>query len=200
MLISWTSWIPLAFDWLSRFSIGRKTTQDGWIYWRSKRRHYWSPSTLRILQSFVLLTPRVYSPFSCSIFWRRRLSYGTCRGKFSFLALRKHLAHHSLQLLSIGISITDGIGTNYGWGVHMKEIVAMGNFDYEHVTLISWISEVLFTICTSAIKASILYFYLRLVSTGTYRKVVWGSIAFIAVWLVTFTSVVVFVSALANCR
>jgi len=31
-----------------------------------------------------------------------------------------------------------------------------------------------------------------LVSTGTYRKVVWGSIAFIAVWLVTFTSVVVF--------
>lgn len=76
----------------------------------------------------------------------------------------------------------------------------MGNFDYEHVTLISWISEVLFTVCTSAIKASILYFYLRLVSTGTYRKVVWGSIAFIAVWLVTFTSVVVFVSALANCR
>lgn len=48
-----------------------------------------------------------------------------------------HLAHHLQQLVSIGISITDCIGTIYGWGLHIE---VLANMSYEHLVLISWIS------------------------------------------------------------
>jgi hypothetical protein len=68
--------------------------------------------------------------------------------------------------------------------------------NYVNILVISWVAQVLFTLATSSMKISILTFYLRLASTRTYRRVIYASILWLAIWCLTFIFVVIFVSAL----
>lgn len=94
-------------------------------------------------------------------------------------------------MTSIGISINSCVGTKYGWGLHASAILPQ---NLSGILLTIWISELLFTFSTSLVKLSILFFYLRLAVTQTYRRVIYASIAFIAAWAVTFGLIIIFVS------
>jgi hypothetical protein len=94
-------------------------------------------------------------------------------------------------LLAINACIT----TKYGWGTHLYSVPPE---DFGPELLLVWISELLFTFSTSLVKLSILFFYLRLAATTTYRRVIYGSVAFLTAWLVSFTCVVLFVRTALN--
>jgi hypothetical protein len=95
-------------------------------------------------------------------------------------------------LLAINACIT----TKYGWGTHLYSVPPQ---DFGPELLLVWISELLFTFSTSLVKLAILFFYLRLaVANKTYRRVIYGSIAFLTAWLVSFTCVVLFVRTTLN--
>jgi hypothetical protein len=94
------------------------------------------------------------------------------------------------QLFSIGLAINACISTKFGWGLHISEVPSA---DFGGILLCIWLSELLFTLSTSFVKLSILFFYLRIAVDTTYRRVIYGSIAFIAAWGVTFSCIVIFV-------
>lgn len=95
-----------------------------------------------------------------------------------------------LQLVSIALAINACISTKFGWGRHLDEV---SSTNFGPILLSIWLSEILFTISTSFVKLSILFFYLRIAVTATYRRVIYGSIAFISAWAIAFSSVVIFV-------
>ncbi|CZR65542.1 uncharacterized protein PAC_15442 [Phialocephala subalpina] len=92
-------------------------------------------------------------------------------------------------LISIGLSINACISTTYGWSHHLSSIPAA---NFGPILLTIWLSELLFTISTSLAKISILFFYLRLAVTKTYKRIIYFSIGFIVVWAITFSAVIIF--------
>ncbi|KUJ08697.1 uncharacterized protein LY89DRAFT_741544 [Mollisia scopiformis] len=92
-------------------------------------------------------------------------------------------------ILSIGLSINACISTTFGWGHHLSSIPPS---NYSSILITIWIAELLFTLSTSLAKISILFFYLRLAVTKTYRTIIHCSIGFIIIWAITFTLVVIF--------
>ncbi|PQM43874.1 hypothetical protein VE01_10770 [Pseudogymnoascus verrucosus] len=92
-------------------------------------------------------------------------------------------------LFSIALVINACISTKFGWAGHLSAI------PYKNLSPILqniWISELLFTLTTSLVKISILLFYLRLAVTPTWKRVIYGSIAFIVVWTIAFCSLIIF--------
>lgn len=99
------------------------------------------------------------------------------------------------QLFSIALVINACISTKFGWAGHLSAIL------YKNLSPILqniWISELLFTLTTSLVKISILLFYLRLGVTLTWKRVIYGSIAFIVVWTIAFCSLIIFVCIKSN--
>ncbi|KAE9379385.1 hypothetical protein N431DRAFT_434387 [Stipitochalara longipes BDJ] len=91
-------------------------------------------------------------------------------------------------LLSIALTVNACISTTHGWATHLSSIPSSNI----HSLLLSiYLSELLFTLSTSFAKLSILFFYLRLAVTRTYRRVIYASIVLIAVWAVVFSCVVI---------
>jgi hypothetical protein len=88
------------------------------------------------------------------------------------------------------MSVNACLSTKYGWGLHIYQIPPV---DYTPVLICVWLSEILFTVAAGFVKLSILVFYLRLANTKTYRRVVYGSIALIIAWAITFTTMSIFV-------
>lgn len=104
---------------------------------------------------------------------------------------QENLTNIHLQLFSIALTLNACISTAYGWATHVSSIP---NSNIPALLQTIFLSELLFTLATTFAKLSILFFYLRLAATATYRRIIWASIACITVWGVVFTSVVVFVS------
>ncbi|KFZ25164.1 hypothetical protein V502_00358 [Pseudogymnoascus sp. VKM F-4520 (FW-2644)] len=92
-------------------------------------------------------------------------------------------------LSSIALVVNACVSTKFGWAGHLSAI------PHEHLSPIlqnNWVSEILFTLTTSLVKISILFFYLRLAITPTWKRVIFGSIAFIVVWTIAFCSLIIF--------
>ncbi|KAG0648068.1 hypothetical protein D0Z07_5732 [Hyphodiscus hymeniophilus] len=92
-------------------------------------------------------------------------------------------------VFSIALAVNACISTRYGWGKHLDE-VPVSNTGL--ILLFIWLSELLFTLSTSLVKISVLFFYLRIAVTKTYRRILYISIAFICAWAVIFSAVVIF--------
>jgi hypothetical protein len=98
-----------------------------------------------------------------------------------------------LQLFVILFSITVCIGTRYGWTYHITSIN-----DPTYALNVAWILELVFTPTVSAVKASILVFYLRLSSKSAFRQAVYGGLGFVLLWFIAFEVVIAMVSNLSN--
>jgi hypothetical protein len=96
----------------------------------------------------------------------------------------------SFQIFSVALAVNACVSTKFGWGKHLDE-VPTSNFG--PILLFIWLSELLFTLSTTLVKISILFFYLRIAVTATYRRIIYASIAFIAAWAIAFSAVVIFV-------
>ena len=94
----------------------------------------------------------------------------------------------------MALAISACVSTKFGWGKHLDEVPAS---DFGPILFFIWLSELLFTISTSLVKISILFFYLRIAVTPTYRRIIYGSIAFIIAWGIAFSGAVIFVRS--NC-
>ena len=88
------------------------------------------------------------------------------------------------------MTINACISTTHGWATHLSSIPEA---NIPSLLLSIYLSELFFTLSTSLAKLSILFFYLRLAVTPTYRRIIYISIAFITVWAVVFSCVVIFV-------
>jgi hypothetical protein len=115
------------------------------------------------------------------------------RSTFAQRLLDLGLMLTNLKLISIAQSINACISTMYGWAHHTSSI-PISNFSSILITI--WLSELFFTISTSLAKISILFFYLRLAATRTYRRIIYASIAFITIWGIGFSTVIIFVCPL----
>lgn len=102
-----------------------------------------------------------------------------------------HCAYQGLQFLSLGLAINACLGANFGWGLHVVDVLPE---NFSNILVVGWVAQILFTLTTSSMKISILTFYLRLANTTTYRRVIYASIAWLLLWCLTFLLVVIFVS------
>ncbi|KAL2061130.1 hypothetical protein VTL71DRAFT_7403 [Oculimacula yallundae] len=77
------------------------------------------------------------------------------------------------------------VSTMTGWTYHLEDVQ-----DRIPALTVAWIAQLLFTPAVSTIKLSILIFYLRLSASRTFRYFVYGGITFVALWFISFETVI----------
>ncbi|KAG4444141.1 hypothetical protein IFR05_000370 [Cadophora sp. M221] len=77
------------------------------------------------------------------------------------------------------------ISTAVGWTYHLEDVD-----DKIPALTVAWIAQLLFTPAVSTVKLSILIFYLRLSTSKTFRYFVFGGMIFVALWFVSFETVI----------
>ncbi|KAI5807329.1 hypothetical protein DFH27DRAFT_650850 [Peziza echinospora] len=92
-------------------------------------------------------------------------------------------------LLTLTLATAVSVGTNYGWGMHIWDM----HRDWATPSrFISWISQIIYIQTAGTIKLSILFSYLRLSTTRRFTNIIYISMAFIILWMVTFTFLSIF--------
>ncbi|KAH7327502.1 hypothetical protein BKA65DRAFT_481201 [Rhexocercosporidium sp. MPI-PUGE-AT-0058] len=84
------------------------------------------------------------------------------------------------------------VSTAVGWTYHLEDVddkipalTVAFRADSE-----KWIAQLLFTPAVSTVKLSILTFYLRLSTSRTFRYFVFGGMIFVALWFISFETVI----------
>ncbi|KAK6349510.1 hypothetical protein TWF696_005794 [Orbilia brochopaga] len=92
-------------------------------------------------------------------------------------------------LFAIGLTAVQLNATQYGYGLHI--------WDVRHEWIMpmrkmAFCAQILFILCTTTTKLSILYFYLRLSASPTFRRLVYLGMLFVLATGVSFLFVIVF--------
>lgn len=95
----------------------------------------------------------------------------------------------TMQIASIGVSITcmlseaDGVGYHV-WDLKLEQISRIRRWSFS--------TQVAFTFAVSLTKFSILLFYLRFATTRRFKIWIYGTMAFVVCWTITWTFMVIF--------
>ncbi|KFY79925.1 hypothetical protein V499_01183 [Pseudogymnoascus sp. VKM F-103] len=90
---------------------------------------------------------------------------------------------------SFALAVNTCVGTKFGWARHLS---AIPRENLSPILQNIFASEILFTLTTSLVKISILFLYLRIAVTKPWKRVIYGSIAFIVIWTIAFCALIIF--------
>jgi hypothetical protein len=97
---------------------------------------------------------------------------------------------NKVQVLAIGVVVSCGTATDYGWTFHVEDVPFT-----EGIIATAWAFQLVFSAAVSTVKLSILCFYLRLEPSPIYKRVIWGAMALVFVWLISFEAAIAMVSS-----
>ncbi|EPS35235.1 hypothetical protein H072_11564 [Dactylellina haptotyla CBS 200.50] len=92
-------------------------------------------------------------------------------------------------LFAIGLTVVQLNSTRYGYGLHIWDVKPEW---IAPMRKMAFCTQIFFVLSTTVTKISILYFYLRLSASPTFRLLVHGGIVFISLTGISFLFVVIF--------